>query len=88
MKKIVYKNSEGGITIDTPAIGCIYNVNGELILENITEDEALERAKENSRARGIHNFFVIDEESVPTDRSERMNWDIDETGKIFIRRKP
>ena len=68
MKKIIYTRSDGGCAVIHPVIGTHPQ------RENITEDEALQRAWEKDIPADAINPQIVSAEFVPTDRSFRNAW--------------
>ena len=58
MKRIIYQNESGGVSVVIPAPEC------PLTLEQIA-------AKDVPTGR---NFWIVDAEDIPTDRTERDAW--------------
>lgn len=63
MKRIIYKNSNGGVSIIIPAPEC------ELSVEEIA-------AKDVPAGRP---YKIVDASEIPLDRTDRDLWDVDET---------
>lgn len=67
MSRIVYTNQHGGVVIVTPVINTMPE------RENITEEQALQRAISKLPPEAI-NYVVLDEAAIPTDRTHRNAW--------------
>ena len=67
MKRIIYENSDGTITVVIP----VQNTNS--ISENFTEEQVLQRAIDNLPVE-ITNYVVLDTSAIPIDRSNRNAW--------------
>lgn len=77
MKKIIYKRQDGGISIIHPVI------NTHPQKENISEEEAFERAKKDIPKDALEIHFV-EEHEIPKDRTDRNKWSI-ENGKVVVK---
>ena len=67
MKKIIYTRPDGGLDVVHPV------VNTHPVREDITEDEALQRAWDRLPAYAI-DPIIVEESAIPTDRSLRNAW--------------
>ena len=68
MKKIIFtRPSDGGVSVIHPVI------NTHPVRENITEDEALERAKKDIPPDAL-DVLIVDESEIPADRTFREAW--------------
>lgn len=76
MRKIAYEDANGNLCVIHPVINTYPQ------MENITEDEAFERAKKDI-PDGALNVTFLDEADIPLDRSNRSKWKL-HAGKIVI----
>lgn len=77
MKRIIYENSDGTITVVIP----VQNTNS--ISENFTEEQVLQRAIDNLPVE-ITNYVVLDASAIPTDRSNRNAWVLSSDKKTIV----
>jgi len=71
MKKIVYTQANGVLAIVTPVI------NTSPVLENITEQQALERAISKLPV-DVGSYVLVDEANITTDETHRNAWVLSE----------
>jgi hypothetical protein len=76
MKKIIYTRPDGVVCVVNPVINSHSLVNGKVVAvrESISEDQALARAiaRLPNYAKASHR--VVDESSIPQDRTYRNGW--------------
>lgn len=68
MKRIIFTRPDGGLTVVVP------NINTFPERENITEDEALQRAWKKDVPADAINPQIVEESAIPADRIFRNAW--------------
>jgi len=71
MKRIIYTQANGVIAIVTPVI------NTSPVLENITEQQAIDRAI-SKLPEDVGDYVLVDEGNIPTDFTHRNIWILSE----------
>ena len=66
MTRIIFKNDEGGVSVVVPA--------PKILAEGKTVDDVAKRAVPTGK-----KYKIVDTSSIPTDRSFRNAWEVDES---------
>lgn len=76
MKRIIYTRPDGGLSVVTPVINTHTLVNGVVVpvREDVSEEEALERAIAKLPNFAKKDFQIVDSSEIPTDRTYRNAW--------------